>query len=262
MAACNAPRDPARVLPELNRWGTVFASSQSARNRTRSGACMMDTSCAPRPRESCSMGGSLKKRGPSPMVGRSYHGPPPSNQGLCSDPASLSAGCIFSPLCFPAPLTSAEYNKWDSSTLAVSDVDPARAQLRRIYGGPSRLRRVPARFAAFQHVCLIDRATCIRRAASSAGPLASSFGGLNHLPGLSSHPLTDHFFFWLIFILYSPFPRSMFTHTATFLGVYSICLHHTYMFCFCQPFNSWVFLSSLSYMHPYVLSIWRTIQLI
>jgi hypothetical protein len=27
---------------------------------------------------------------------------PPANQGLC-DPASLSAGCVFSPLCLTAP---------------------------------------------------------------------------------------------------------------------------------------------------------------
>jgi hypothetical protein len=48
-------------------------------------------------------------------------------------------------------------------------------------------------FAAFQHVCLLDRATYIRRAASSLGLLATSFGGLHHLTGLSTHPLTALF---------------------------------------------------------------------
>jgi hypothetical protein len=51
----------------------------------------------------------------------------------------------------------------------------------------------------------------------------------------SAHLVTDHFFLCVIFILYSRFPRSMFSHTASFLGAYSICMHHTSIFCFCPP---------------------------
>ena len=60
-------------------------------------------------------------------------------------------------------------------------------------------------------------------------------------------------YFWVIVILYSRFPREMFSHTASFLGANSICVHHTSMFCFCSPppfkfllaFHSCVFLFSL-----------------
>jgi hypothetical protein len=50
----------------------------------------------------------------------------------------------------------------------------------------------PAQDVERSPVVLGLRTTCIRRAASSAGLLVTSFGGLHHFNGLSTHPLPDH----------------------------------------------------------------------
>jgi hypothetical protein len=112
------------------------------------------------------------------------------------------------------PPTSAEYNKWDSSTLAVSDVDPRSSAGRR-----QKLRAASNRwgtvFASLQR----------------APPRSSK-------SDCSTGPL-------------------MFLHTVSFLGAYSICMHHTSMFCVCPPltlfptvFPSCVFLFSLLMCTP------------
>ena len=36
-------------------------------------------------------------------------------------------------------------------------------------------------------------------------------------------------------LLYSQFPCSMFSRATSFLGAYSICMHHPSMFCVCTP---------------------------
>jgi len=74
-----------------------------ARNRTRSCACMLDTYL----HEHCAHAhlagwGTVARNVGRPTVGRSYHGPPPSNQGL-SDPASLLSGGVFLPCASRTP---------------------------------------------------------------------------------------------------------------------------------------------------------------
>jgi hypothetical protein len=82
----------------------------------------------------------------------------------------------------------------------------------------------------------------------SAKLLATSFGGLHPFTCLSTHPLGLPFFSLVqgFSLLSSQFPCSMFSHTASFLGVYSICMHHTSLFCVCPP-------PTLSYC----ISFWR-----
>jgi hypothetical protein len=46
---------------------------------------------------------------------------------------------------------------------------------------------------------------------------------------------TSFFFSGKFSILYSRFPRQMFTHTTSFWGAYSICMDHTSVFCVCPP---------------------------
>jgi hypothetical protein len=71
--------------------------------------------------------------------------------------------------------------------------------------------------------------------------------------------------------LYSCFFRSFFlcstlSHTSSFLGAYSLCMHHTSMFCVCppHPFPSCISFLRISlfssYVHPSVLSLWRAIS--
>jgi hypothetical protein len=66
--------------------------------------------------------------------------------------------------------------------------------------------------------------------------------------------------------LYSLFSCLMFSHTSSFLGSYSICVHHPSMFCtyhLSHPFSSCVFLAYFSllsfYVHP-SLFVWRAIS--
>jgi hypothetical protein len=81
----------------------------------------------------------------------------------------------------------------------------------------------------------------------STGPHA--VGGPPHLPAFSpphsegyilspaSSPilLADLSLLQGFSLLSSQFPCSMFSHTASFLGAYSICMHHASMFCVCPP---------------------------
>jgi hypothetical protein len=101
-----------------------------------------------------------------------------------------------------------------------------------------------------------DQDTCIRRAESCGGLLATSFGGLPHFQGahiLYGRPSSPA----SISSLYSCFLCSMFSHTSSFLGAYILCMHHTSMFCVCPPpthfpnvFPSCVFLFSLLMCTP------------
>jgi hypothetical protein len=114
---------------------------------------------------------------------------------------TLRAGTLagrrrFSFLVLHGPLTSVEYNKRDSSTLAVSDVDPAHA-----LAASNRCSHV---FAAFQHVCLLDLAGHIHsegriicRASRHPIRRANSF----------QKPILPFLLLGNFFILYSRFPR-------------------------------------------------------
>ena len=101
-------------------------------------------------------------------------------------------------------------------------------------------------------------AKSIRRTASSDGLLATSFGGLQPHRGLH-FPLAHLSLLQESSLLFSRFPCSMFSHTSSFLGGYSICMHHTSLFCFffAHPptlfptaFPSCVFLFSLRMCTP------------
>jgi hypothetical protein len=58
------------------------------------------------------------------------------------------------------------------------------------------------------------------------------------------------------------------SHTSSFLGAYSICMHHTSILCFfCPPpppFSKCIYFLRLSFLsssvHPHVLSFWRAIS--
>jgi hypothetical protein len=70
----------------------------------------------------------------------------------------------------------------------------------------------------------------------SAELLATSFGGLHPFTGLSAPILfADLSLLQGFSLLYSQFPCSMFSRATSFLGAYSICMHHPSMFCVCTP---------------------------
>jgi hypothetical protein len=113
-----------------------------------------------------------------------------------------------------------------------------------------------------------------------SGPQA--FGGPHHLKGFSPPPLEDYIisqariFSWLtslfsfrnlLFCFRDFHVRCSRTHPP-FSGAYRLCMHHTSMFCVCPPHTPFFLMHFLlayfffsSYVHPYVLSIWRTISL-
>jgi hypothetical protein len=100
----------------------------------------------------------------------------------------------------------------------------------------------------------------------SAQFLATSFRGLHPFNGLSIILLADLSLLQGFALLSSQFPCLMFSNTASFLGVYSICMHQTSMFCVCPPPTLFSCCMSFlrislfySYVHPSVLSIWRAI---
>jgi hypothetical protein len=90
---------------------------------------------------------------------------------------------------------------------------------------------------------------------TDSGPRA--FRGLNHLEGFLPLPseghniskartssMADLLLLCNFSTLYSLFSCLMFSHTSSFLGAYSICVHHPSMFCayhLSHPFSSCVF---------------------
>jgi hypothetical protein len=197
------------------------------------------------------------------LIRRQKRGPPYGWTQLpwpaLGQPGTLRPGILagrrhpFS-LVIHGPQTSAEYNKWDSSTLAVSDVDPRSAASNRWGTVFASLQRAPPRSS---------KSDC------STGP--HTLGGPHHLQAFSpphsegyilstaSPPilLADLSLLQGFSLLYSQFPCLMFLHTVSFLGAYNICMHHTSMFCVCPPltlfpavFPSCVFLFSLLMCTP------------
>jgi hypothetical protein len=154
-----------------------------------------------------------------PLVGRSYQGPPPANQGLC-DPTSLSTGGVFSPLHQAtglrrlALLFSGFCNA--PSFFSPSAVTPV-------------MRFLAGRCAAAHGL----RATCIGRAESSGGLPTTSFGGLQHFhgPHLLSGRLSSQFCvnFLSVFVLF--YVRCSRTHPHFWERTTSVCIIHLSSVC-------------------------------
>jgi hypothetical protein len=100
------------------------------------------------------------------------------------------------------------------------------------------------------------RATCIRRAESSGGLLATSFGGLHLFTGLPTHPLGRPFLFFrdFLFFLRTFHVRCSRTHppfwertASAFVihNIYVLCLPAPHPFSYCISTPSCVFLFSL-----------------
>jgi hypothetical protein len=111
------------------------------------------------------------------------------------------------------------------------------------------------------------RATCIRRAESSGGLLATSFGGLHPFTRLSTHPLGLPFLFFrdFLFFLRTFHVRCSRTHPPFWERTSACVIHLCSVFARPPPFFLLHFHSFLrislfsSYVYPYVLSIWRVV---
>jgi hypothetical protein len=157
-----------------------------------------------------------------PLVGQSYHGPPPANQGLC-DPTSLSTGGVFSPLHKGTGLRrfvlifSVFCNK--PSFFSPITVTPV-------------MRFLAGRCAAAHGL----RATCIWRAESSGGLPATSFGGLQHfhgpplLSGRLSSQFCVHFLSVFVFFMFD-----VLAHILTFGSVQHLYASYIYVLCVPAP---------------------------
>jgi hypothetical protein len=81
-------------------------------------------------------------------------------------------------------------------------------------------------------------------AASSAGLLATSFGGHHHFKDLSTHPLTDLFLFWVMMMM------SLFVLAETKWESFLFCIRDFRVRCFCTPYL-WERTGSVCIIHLY-----------
>jgi hypothetical protein len=108
-------------------------------------------------------------------------------------------------------------------------------------------------------ICSTWRFTFIRRTASSAGLLATSFGGHHHFKDLSTHPLTDLFLFWVMMMM------SLFVLAETKWESFLFCIRDFRVRCFCTPYL-WERTGSVCIIHlysvfdPCVPLIWRALR--
>jgi hypothetical protein len=167
-----------------------------------------------------------------PLVGRNYQGPPPANQGLC-DPTSLSTGGVFSSLHQATGLRR--------FALLFSGFCNAPSFFSPIAVTPV-MRFLAGRCAAAHGL----RATCIRRAESSGGLPATSFGGLQHFhgPHLLSGRLSSPFCvnFLSVFVLFFMF--DVLAHILIFGSVQH--LYASYIYVLCVPASPTLFFMRFS----------------
>jgi hypothetical protein len=184
----------------------------------------------------------------------------PCQQSACFLPCSRPPDFVVSRYSFTIFATAPK----DSSTLAVSAVCVWQCPCPE---GPAlgcseligdRLRRVPANLPARHvlggpyHLWYKTSRHLLRRVTTRSKTRTSCMADLLLLRNFST--------------LYSLFSCLMFSHTSSFLGAYTICVHHPSMFRayhLSHPFSLCIFLayfSLLSFYVPTYLFVWRTIS--
>jgi hypothetical protein len=195
-------------------------------------------------------GGSQGRR-PRAFVSAKLARSHPCQQAACFLPCSRPPDFVVSRCSFTIFATAPK----DSSTLAVSAVGVSQCPCPE---GPvigcskligDSLCRVPANLPVRHvlegphHLCYRPSRHLLRRATTRSKACTSCMTDLLLLRNFST--------------LYSLFSCLMFSHTSSFFGTYSICVHHPSMFCayhLSHPFSSCVFLAYFSllsfYVHP------------